>query len=199
MKYTEFIKEAFTLAGLDWRRFDKKLIRRRITAVMQELNISSFRSYASMLEGSPEEQARFRAVVTVTISRFFRDSVLIQALRESVLPSCVDECLSEGILRVWSAGCACGEEPYSLSILWQTFFLTIPVKVNILATDINVRCLERARQGIYGPGCLKEIPANIKPLCFESSRGCYCLKSRFRKMVEFRTDVHPKKNILIGG
>ena len=186
MDFAIFLKDTLPHVGLDWRRFRRKSIRRRVLSRMQELRITSFRQYTAMIEESPDEQARFRVLLSVTISRFFRDRELFQTLQDRVLPECVGRCLPRGRCMVWSAGCASGEEPYSLAILWRTYFRMIPVELRVCATDIDPHCLERARRAEYGPGSLKEVPPELQRSCFEPLGQKYRVQHDIQEMVELR-------------
>lgn len=186
MEFDIFLRDTLTPMGLEWRLFRRKSIRRRILARMQELHIVSFGHYTRRLGESSEERARFRALMSVTSSRFFRDRELFQALRNQVLPECADRCLPHGKLEVWSAGCAGGEEPYSLAILWQAYFSTMPVKLRILATDVDPYCLERGRRAEYAPGSLKEVPSELKGTYFQPLGQSFRVRHEIQEMVEFR-------------
>jgi len=104
--------------------------------------------------------------LVVTISRFFRDRRLWEFLWAQVLPEIVSR-FPDGI-KIWSAGCACGEEPYSLSIVWDQ--LSVDTELEILATDVNTSCIDRARAGKYGHGSLKEVAKDLKSKYFKVLR-----------------------------
>ncbi|MBW2146128.1 MAG: protein-glutamate O-methyltransferase CheR [Deltaproteobacteria bacterium] len=186
MDFATFLKETLTPMGLDWRRFQRRSIQRRVMARIQELHIASFRKYASRVSECPEEKARFRALMSVTISRFFRDSDLFRTLRDQVLPECADRHLPDARLLVWSAGCASGEEPYSLATLWRAYFHMVPIELKILATDIDPHCLRRARLAEYGPSSLKEVSRELVQTHFESRGQKFRIRPEIRQMVEFR-------------
>ena len=108
--------------------------------------------------------------MTVTISRFFRDRQLWDHLRNRVLPRLSDR-YWDGI-SAWSAGCAGGEEPYSLALTWESCRETRPVgKLRILATDADPLCLQRAVAGRYPVSSLKEVPEAVKARWFRKEKG----------------------------
>ncbi len=197
MDFATFLKKTLAPMGLDWRRFRRKSIQRRVMARIQELRIASFRKYAERVAECPEEKARFCAYMSVTISRFFRDHELFQTLRDQVLPECAERHLSDARLLVWSAGCASGEEPYSLATLWREYFNMMPIELKILATDIDPHCLWRAYQAEYGPSSLKEVPKELVKTHFESLGQKFRVRAEIRQMVEFR--VHDLINGEIPG
>jgi chemotaxis methyl-accepting protein methylase len=106
----------------------------------------------------PDVRQECQRRLTVTISRFFRDRVVWQILEKEVLPE-IMAFSQPPLLKVWSAGCACGEEVHSFSIMWQrlqTSGCALP-DLSILATDLNPDCLSKAQEGIYKPSSLKHV------------------------------------------
>lgn len=125
-------------------------------------------------------------ILTVTISRFFREREVFETLRQSVIPALLSEGREE--IRVWSIGCANGEEPYSFSLLWKEGFEKAwsHIRLSILATDINGDLLERARAARYKKGSLKEMPEEILRSFFKVDRDSYVLDEAAKNSVEFR-------------
>jgi chemotaxis protein methyltransferase CheR len=109
--------------------------------------------------------------MSVSISRFFRDRRLWEVLERLILPELRQICGSR--LRVWSAGCACGEEVYSLKLLWEQL-LPAPVDspaLDITATDLNPRYLKKAQEALYPLSSLKEVPENLSAAGFRKKPG----------------------------
>ncbi|MEF8823543.1 MAG: CheR family methyltransferase [Desulfohalobiaceae bacterium] len=131
--------------------------KKRVARHMAELGCRSMRAYLELLETSPGTLAECERRMTVTISRFFRDLQVWRLLGERVLPDLAAQGL--GRIRAWFAGCACGEEVYSFRILLREldnagkFF----PEGEIIATDIDPVCLERARRGVYPAGALRDV------------------------------------------
>jgi len=152
-----------------WAGFRKvrRGVKRRIRFHMQALGCSSATAYLQVIKRRPEIRAECERRLLVTISRFFRDRQLWQAFRERLLPGLVGR--FEAPIRIWSAGCAGGEEPYSLAMVWQSLPGSPPLE--LLATDADVRCLDRARAGVYGRSSLKEVPDDIRTHFFDPQRG----------------------------
>jgi chemotaxis protein methyltransferase CheR len=124
---------------------------------------------AYFLELDKNEDARhhFERLMTVSISRFFRDRGLWQTLEDKVLPTIIKQ--NRDTVKVWSAGCGCGEEVYSLKILGETAskrFQPMP-ELEIWATDMNPVYLNKARTGIYPPSSLKEVPEALRARYFK--------------------------------
>ena len=160
--------------GMRWPGFRKPRgqVCKRIARRMGEVGVRSVDGYLDHLGGHPEEWAVLDFLCRVTISRFRRDRRTWERIEEDVLPGLAEALCSEGggTLRCWSAGCASGEEPYTLSLVWQLGGLAgrFPgVELSVLATDFDPHMLFRARQGLYPEGALKELPTAWRARAFE--------------------------------
>ena len=159
--------------GLSWQGYRKvrKGVKKRVGRHMQGLGCRSMRDYLDRLERSAEVKRQCELAVTVPISRFFRDQRLWEALENQILPELI--AAGMGSVRVWSAGCACGEEVYSLKILWHRMrrsMGTLPV-LDITATDLNPLHLERAEAAVYSASSLREAPQEVTSTFFEVEPG----------------------------
>ncbi len=159
------------LAYLDrpWAGFRKVRggVKKRISRHMQELGCPSVEAYIQTMAGRPEIRKDCERHLLVSISRFFRDRQLWRALGQHLLPDLVNG--FEAPIRIWSAGCACGQEPYSLAMVWNA--LPDRPDLELLATDDDERCLEWARSGVYGFSSLKEVPDDMRACFFNPYRG----------------------------
>jgi chemotaxis protein methyltransferase CheR len=141
--------------------------------------------FLAELDRNNEARDHCERLMTVSISRFFRDRALWQGLKEHILPEFMN--IPRKSVRFWSAGCACGEEVYSFKIIWDCMssaYLHVP-DLEMLATDINSVYLDRARAGIYSPGSLKEVTKEILLNYFKQKKG--------KKLFEVRSSL--KKGI----
>jgi chemotaxis protein methyltransferase CheR len=135
--------------------------------------------------GSPALQALLDALV-VRESHFFRSRAQFDALAAHVLPDLIAKRCDSRRLRIWSAGCAAGEEPYSVAILLERLLPDIEDwQILILATDISVSALERARRGRYRPWSFREIPAEIERTYFVDCGQEREILPRIRERVTF--------------
>ena len=167
----------------------RRQICRRIAARMQILGLADMAAYRTRLEEDPAEWTALRFCLRVTVSRFFRDQGMFHALAQSILPALAELALKSGAetLRAWSAGCASGEEPYSLSLLW-TFDLQARwpgLRLSILATDIDAGMLRRAQMACYPASSLREAPPDWLGPAFVRDNGRFCLRPELRVPVRF--------------
>jgi chemotaxis methyl-accepting protein methylase len=142
--------------------------------------VRSEEAYRKLLSDDPAEMERLLAVLTIKVSRFYRDAPVFDALRTSVLPE-LRRLARPGPLRVWSAGCACGEEPYTLALLTES-------SVSIDATDVDETALAAARAGWYAPSALAELPLDLAGKLGDWTsvdRAAVVVDARLRKRVRF--------------
>ncbi|HUL23270.1 MAG TPA: protein-glutamate O-methyltransferase CheR [Thermodesulfobacteriota bacterium] len=187
MDFEQFIKEAAPLLNLQWRRFKRGGIKRKVEHRIADLRLPTLEDYLLKVKKDPEETSRLSQILTVTITRFFRDRKVFDILESSLIPT-VAKNKGEGDLKIWSIGCANGEEPYSLSMLWkEKFEKDFPgIRLTLVATDINENLLVRAREGRYKESTLKEIPEGIVQRFFKMNDGFYVLDPSVRESVEFK-------------
>lgn len=184
-------------------------VRKRLARRLGELKLPDLVAYQEYLRHNPDEWIVLDTLCRITISRFYRDRGVFDALRVRVLPEIAEGVLSRVLsgvsqpairggdltVRCWSVGCASGEEPYTVSIIWTLAVapdLDTPVPLEIVATEANSQLLDRAAKGIYGPGSLKDMPAELADAAFDradiaSGRpdAGFAICDRFKKRVEF--------------
>ncbi len=150
--------------GLSWQGYRKvrKGVKKRIGRHMAELGCRDMGAYLARVDRDVEARRACDRLLTVSISRFFRDRMLWQVLAEEILPSLVRSGREKIV--VWVAGCASGEEAYSLKILWEELRTAHPhlPAMEITATDLNPQHLQRAKTGAYPYSSLKELPEELK-------------------------------------
>jgi chemotaxis protein methyltransferase CheR len=187
---TSFLQWALPQLGLRWPGFRKvrRQVCRRLKRRMTELQLDDFAAYRARLEADPAEWRAFDECCHITISRFFRGKGVFEVLRRHVLPDLAARAKREGRdVHIWSAGCASGEEPYTLKILWDLEVAgSYPgVSLAIIATDIDLTMLERARNACFEQTSLRELPPHLVGQAFEPARNLFCVKPQHREGIEF--------------
>lgn len=188
----DFLQWALPRLEMRWEGFRKprgqvcKRIRRR----MDGLGLEGVEAYREHLERHSSEWDVLDGFCRVTISRFFRDRGVWRHLERVALPDLLERLGRGATMQAWSAGCASGEEPYSLRIVWELAELPVPsgTELRVVATDTGPEMLERCRRACYPEGNLKEVPDGWKERAFEApdDEGERCLRPRFRQGVELR-------------
>ena len=187
-----FLQRALPRMGMRWPGFRKVRgqVRKRVARRLRALGLSDLGHYERYLESHPREWDTLDGLCRITISRFYRDRAVFDALREPILPELAGAAHDRGerTVRAWSAGCASGEEPYSLSLCWalDASAHAPEVSLDIVATEVDPVLLERARRACYGRGSLQELPLAWIDAAFDVVDETLCLRPDFRRRVHLR-------------
>ncbi len=174
-------------SGIDFSTYKPATINRRLRGRMGATGHTTLAGYAKQLESDPEEYARLISSLLIKVTEFFRDPKVFQYLRDQVLPALIEDARHDGRqLRVWSAGCATGEEAYSLAItLSEAIGDDGPVDVRVFATDIDRDAIAFARRGMYPPAALQNVAPHLRARYFTKSDGGYEVVKSLRSRMIF--------------
>jgi two-component system, chemotaxis family, CheB/CheR fusion protein len=173
--------------GRDFSSYKLATILRRIGRRMQLRELSDLDQYLRLLREQPEEVRALSDDFLITVTSFFRDPEVFDKLGEDVIPALFEGKRAEDTVRVWSVGCATGEEAYSLAILLleEAARRESPPRVQVFASDLHEHSLKRAREGFY-PG---DVAADVGPQrlsrYFEQQEGGYRIRKSVRELVVF--------------
>jgi chemotaxis protein methyltransferase CheR len=187
----QFLQWCLPRLRLIWPGYRKvrRQVYKRIQRRLQLLDLPSLTDYRMYLEAHPEEWTNLDSFCWIPISRFYRDKGVFLLLEQEVLPHLARQINAKGggILRCWSLGCAAGEEPYSLSLLWKlTLQAQFPtVRLVILASDVDDHAITRAQRGCYALSSLKDLPESWRARGFDQTAEEFCIKPEFREPVTF--------------
>ncbi len=185
-----FLQWALPQLDLRWAGFRKvrRQVCKRIARRLDKLGLADLDAYRVRLANDPAEWSALDAMCRVTISRFYRDRGVFQTLARSVLPNLADEARAQDRdVACWSAGCASGEEAYTLKIIWDAQISPHHegVGLTVIGTDVDYAVLERARVGCYQRGTLREMPSELIARCFDVRDDQLCVKEQHRRGVSF--------------
>jgi len=187
----EFLQKILPRMEMRWEGFRRvrKQVCKRLSRRMEKLSIEFPPQYQTFLEENPDEWDVLRGLCRITISRFFRDRRVFEIIGTKILPklSRLAHENGEANIYAWSAGCASGEEPYSLKLAWRFLAEDRAADVGLLitATDSDPKMIERALDGIYKPSGLKELPEKILRGAFARRNGSFVLKTGYRSGIKF--------------
>jgi chemotaxis protein methyltransferase CheR len=187
-----FLQWALPRLGLRWRGFRRVRgqVCKRIGRRMHALGMTESAAYVTRLGADAAEWRVLDGLCTVSISRFYRDRAVFDGLGDNVLPALAAQATTrpDSMIRCWSAGCASGEEPYTLTLIWnQCVRARFPrAALAVLATDIDAHLLERARVACYSRSSLRELPQPWIDAAFVRQDDKYCVRDRWRSSIEFR-------------
>jgi chemotaxis protein methyltransferase CheR len=158
-QFAKITRLVYEISGIDLHEGKEELVKARLLKRLKHLKIADFEHYLKYV-ANDKRGAEIRTMVdvlTTNKTHFYRESEHLDFMRDVILPG-----LPKGPVRIWSAGCSSGEEPYSIAIVLQeTLLKTAKYDVKILATDISDRMMEKARQGIYEEETLKTLPRQL--------------------------------------
>jgi chemotaxis protein methyltransferase CheR len=189
-----FLQWALPQLQLRWPVFRRvrAQVCKRIGLRIAELGLADAAAYREHLHDHAAEWQVLASLCRVTISRFYRDQAVFRFLDETVLPRLCDALHQQGekTLRCWSAGCARGEEAYSLVLLWQLSLQAryLDMTISVTATDIDPDMIGQAQQACYPFSSVKHLPPAWRQIAFEQSDEQYCLHQDYRSPVAFRLE-----------
>lgn len=176
-----FLKQLNTKFGIDLSGYKPHRVKRRTEILLKKYKCGSFSEYIKLLSSDEEKKKEFVDRMTINVTEFFRNPEKWWQLRDKYLPIL----LKNHNFKAWSAGCSSGEEPYSLSILLEE--LRAPKTAKIVATDIDMNILVKAKQGIYEEQNLINVPQNYLQKYFKRLDGNkYQVSDIVKSRVQFK-------------
>ncbi|APC07921.1 CheR family methyltransferase [Neomoorella thermoacetica] len=181
MDFAEFKEAVYRRFGLYLDGYKEPQLKRRIDSLMALLQVPDYGSYLNLLARDGQQWQRFIDKITINVSEFFRNQEIFVRLEQEILPSLLATFRD---LKVWSAGCADGPEPYSVAILLAE--LAPGGRHQILATDIDPGALAAARRGVYGERALQAVTPTRLNRYFRREGDHFYLQEQIKGMVDFR-------------
>jgi two-component system CheB/CheR fusion protein len=172
--------------GFDFTGYKPASLERRILKRMQAVGVDDFADYVDFLEVHPEEFAILFNTILINVTAFFRDAGTWEFFAEQVLPEFLSRKVNSAI-RVWSAGCASGEEAYTLAILFAEALgpEAFRERVKIYATDVDEEALARARLALYDEREVSGVPPALLEKYFDKEEGRYGFRKDLRRNLIF--------------
>jgi two-component system, chemotaxis family, CheB/CheR fusion protein len=174
--------------GFDFTGYKRSTLTRRIQKRMEQVGIADFSAYQDHLQVDPDEFTALLNYILINVTSFFRDEPIWDYLREEIVPRIVDARPPDAPIRSWVAGCASGQEAYSICMiladaLGRDAFLS---RVKVYATDVDEEALEQARQGTYTEEQMKSVPENYAARYFAANGpGQHAFDRELRRVMVF--------------
>jgi two-component system CheB/CheR fusion protein len=178
--------------GFDFTGYKRSSLSRRIRKRMQEAGSDNFSDYRDRLESSAEEFGSLFNTILINVTSFFRDAEAWNYLQRELMPELIARTEDSDEIRVWSAGCASGEEAYSLAIAFAEALGVEECarRVKIYGTDVDDEALRDARAGLYASKAINSLPDELRDKYFERSGGQFAFRPDLRRRVIFgRHDI----------
>ena len=169
----------------------KYLLENRLGNRLKKLNLKNFDEYYNLLRFDAAKSVEFRKlfeVITTNETSFYRNPPQLEVFQDKVLPDVLEKCRNSGKrLRIWSAGCSTGEEPYTISMIVNEVLKgeLETWDIRITANDLSERVLESARRGLYNDYTLRSTPKEAITRYFDSGGGQNKLKQEIKRLVSF--------------
>ncbi len=185
------LNQIHRVTGFDARLYRAPTLKRRLERRLLATKSKSFKEYLELLKKVPSESHKFLDDLSINVSDFFRDRRIFTTLKEKVLPNLLDEISARNgkIIRIWSIGCAKGQEPYSLAIILKEMMENEKkeLKISIHATDINKELLTQASKGLYQKKEIQNVPNKYVDKYFaKTDKNGFQTKDNIRKLIKFR-------------
>ena len=179
--YGEFVKAFHPQSGLDLKFYKQNQMQRRILSFMNSHGHQAYPEFLKALGVDPVLYDAFFKHLTINVSQFFRDANQWKTLRETVIPLLLQ---SKNPLKLWSAGCSSGQEPYSLAMTMMDYFPT--AQFTVLGSDIDVNVLKQAKGGLYKQNDFASTPPEILLKYFTPLDIGYQIKDSVKLQVTFQ-------------
>ena len=175
--------------NFDFREYKEGSLGRRIRARMGQVRVDSFGAYADLLDSDPNEHVVLFNTILINVTNFFRDPDAWKTLAADVIPRLVEECGDSRTLRIWSAGCSSGEEPYSIAMLVAEHLgdAANNFSVKIYGTDVDEEALTAARHGLYRLDQLRDVSSRLMDRYFVRDGQLYRFRRDLRRWCIFGT------------
>ena len=182
---SDFVKNS---CGINLHDGKKELVKARLNKRLRVLGLASFDQYINFLSspGGAGEITLMLDAISTNLTFFFREAKHLDFLRDTVLPGLADQRANSRRLRIWSAGCSSGEEPYSIAVVMHEAMSNLAGwNAGILATDLSTRVLARAKDGIYEAERFREMPRELVGRYFHTCGEGYEVNDNLRRIVTF--------------
>jgi chemotaxis protein methyltransferase CheR len=186
-EFLELTRKISLERGFGCASYKEKCLQRRIAVRMRARGVNTYGEYARVLDTDAGEYDRLLDALTINVTKLFRNWETYRAVAAQVVPALWSAPLST--IRVWSAGCSSGHEPYSLAVLFHQYAEQMHElhrlgRVDILGTDIDRRSLAAARQGAFAEADFADTPAELRTRYFSASAP-FTVSAQVKNMVRF--------------
>ncbi len=179
--YEKFISDLKRVFDLDLTGYKRPQMERRINSLMRVLSIPDYENFVIKMKAEQQIFNRFLDHLTINVSEFFRNQAQWDVLKEKIIPNLIK---NNTELKIWSAGCSTGQEPYSLAMLMESSFPSI--KYSILASDFDIRVLDKAKAGIYSEREVAGMDKKFLERYFQKKEEQYLIKDDLKRKITFK-------------
>ncbi len=180
--YEKFKKDIYMLTKIDLDAYKEKQMKRRIDTLITKNKVKSYDEYVALIKKDKEKFEQFVSFLTINVSEFYRNPEQWRLLDRDVFPQLIKRFGRN--LKIWSAACSTGDEPYSLVMALSKH---LPLnQIKIIATDIDKQILDKAKVGLYNEKSLAAVPDDLKKKYFTKVGASYKIADEIKARVEFK-------------
>ena len=180
--YEKFKKDVYNLTKIDLNAYKEKQMRRRIDTLITKNSKTSYDDYVRLIKSDKDKFDQFINFLTINVSEFYRNPEQWATLEKELFPAMIQKFGKR--LKIWSAACSTGDEPYSLVMALSKH---VPLnQIKIIATDIDKQVLDKARMGLYNEKSIASVPEEFKKKYFKQIGTSYQISDEIKKRVEFK-------------
>jgi chemotaxis protein methyltransferase CheR len=179
--YQQFIANIKRKTGIDLSLYKEAQMKRRLTSLYEKRGLKNFQQFFAAIEKDETLFHEFLDRITINVSEFYRNAKRWGVLEKKILPKLLAQ---NRRLKIWSAACSTGEEPYTIAMILSKF---MPLThISILATDIDENAIARAQIGLYTERSLQEVPEEMRKKFFTKEGMYYKIDEKIKKAVTFK-------------
>ena len=178
-------------SGIHFTNTNRSILESRLKEQLRNNSVPDVKTYYGLISENKEEMKSFLDLITTNLTRFFRNQAHFDALEHHVVPELLKIKALSNTIKVWSAGCSTGEEPYTIAMLLSEI-LPPPWKFDIIASDISLKCLMAGKEGFYADSRMEGVPENYQKKYFDKIEGGYKIHDDIQSKIRF--DYHNLKN-----
>ena len=180
--YEYFKREVLSLTGIDLSCYKEKQMKRRIDTLIGKHKIEGYDKYVSGLKSDTSLFDEFVNYITINVSEFYRNPEQWKLMDEQVIPELISKFGKN--LKIWSAACSTGDEPYSLVMAFSRHLPLSNIKIN--ATDLDKQVIAKAKTGLYTEKSIAAVPDDLKRKYFTKVGPSYKIADEIKSRVEFK-------------
>lgn len=181
MDYEAFKKQILTLTDINLTAYKENQMKRRIDAMIKKNQCNNYTEYVSLLKANPVRLQEFVTYLTINVTEFFRNPSQWDILEAQIFPLLLQK---KRQIKIWSAACSTGDEPYSLAMVLSKF---IPLEqISIIATDLDKEVLDKAKSAQYIARSIANVPKVFQDKFFSHNNGVYSIKPELKSCITFK-------------
>ena len=180
-EYEQFMKDIYKKTGINLSLYKEAQMKRRLTSLYEKKGYSNFKEFFIAVDKDSRLLNEFLDRMTINVTEFYRNEKRWAVLKDKIFPRLLSQ---NKKLKIWSAACSTGEEPYTIAMVLSHF---LPLgEISIKATDIDENAIAKAKLGVYPGRSLNEVPSSIKQKYFTENGDFYNVSSQIKNAVSFK-------------